>query len=64
MAKSILIEEFHLGVRAPRGLARSDYDSIDRTVNQPRFQARLRQALRAVFRRHPALRRVRVTLTR
>jgi hypothetical protein len=64
MAKTLLIEEFHLSVRAPSGLPERTYEAMRRTLDDPCFQAELRRATRDVCRRYPALARARVTLTR
>jgi hypothetical protein len=64
MAQTILIDEFHLSVRAPRGLQEAEYEDIRRTLDEPRFQADLRRALRDVTRQHATLRKARLTLSR
>jgi hypothetical protein len=64
MAKSILLDEFHLTVRAPPALPDPDYTAMRQALDDPAFQAQLRQAVRAVFRRWPALSKARFTLTR
>jgi hypothetical protein len=60
----ILIDEMHLGVRAPNGLPDAEVQAIRRTLNGLRFQADLRRAVRTVARRHPAIGRVRLALSR
>jgi hypothetical protein len=64
MAGTILMEEFHVGVRAPKDLPEAEYQAIRRTLNDRRFQKELRRAVREVLSRHPDLARVRVTLSR
>jgi hypothetical protein len=64
MAKGILIEEFHLTVRAPRGLPDADYDALRLALDGKPFRARLRGAVRAVFGKFPSLTKVRVNLSR
>jgi hypothetical protein len=64
MAQTILLDEFHLNVRAPRGLPEAEYQAMRRALDEPRFQAELRRAVRTVFRRHPALGKVRLALSR
>jgi hypothetical protein len=61
---SLLLEEFHLTVRAPRDLSEGEYAAIRRTLDSRRFQARLAQAARAVARRSRSLGHVRLTLSR
>jgi hypothetical protein len=63
MAGSILIDEFHLRVRAPRGLPEPDYNAMRRALDAPDLQARLRRAVRRVFRREPALAQARVSVS-
>jgi hypothetical protein len=64
MARIILFDAFHLTVYAPRGLPDPAYVSIRRTLDDRRFQADLRRAVRSVFRRYPALAQARVRVTR
>lgn len=62
--RSILLDEIHLHVRAPRGVADSVYGAAHRTLRGGGFLTGLRRAIGEVFRRYPSLRRVRFTLTR
>jgi hypothetical protein len=55
MAKGILVEEFHLTVRAPRGLPVARYLAIRQALTRRRFRARLRRRVRRVFGKYPAL---------
>jgi hypothetical protein len=64
MAQTLLIDEFHLTARAPRGLPGAEYMAMRRALDEPRFQAELRRAMRDVFRRYPDLGKIRVTLSR
>ena len=64
MPKRIVMEEFHLTVRAPRGLANSEYDAICKTLASRLFQTRLRRAVRKVVGEHPELAQVKVELSR
>jgi hypothetical protein len=64
MAKQILLDEFHVSVFAPAGLRESRYAEVRRTLDQRRFGADLRRAVRTLFQRYPALRQVRVQITR
>ena len=64
MRKFLVVDEFHLTVSAPRTLPDSAVGSIRRTLDGPRFRAALRRAVRGVFRRHPPLAAVRITLSR
>jgi hypothetical protein len=60
----ILIDEMHLGVRAPKDLPEAECQAIRHAFNDRRFQAALRRAVRAVVGRHVALGKVRPTLSR
>ena len=64
MAKSLLMDELHIAARAPRGLPEAEYSAIRQTLYGSDFQAGLRRAVRDVFRRHPELSKVRVTVAR
>jgi hypothetical protein len=63
VAKRILIEEFHLTVRAPRGLSQSEYNAMRQALDDPRLHHELRRAVRDVVRQRPALDKVSVTVT-
>jgi hypothetical protein len=60
----ILIDEFHLTIRAPPGLPDNEYVTMRRTLDDPRFQRALRGAIRAVLRQRSSLDNVRIRLTR
>lgn len=64
MAKSTLIDEFHLTIFASSGLRPAAYRAIRRTLDDARFHTALRQAIRALITRYPSLNKVRFTLTR
>jgi hypothetical protein len=61
---SLLIDEFHVSVRAPRGLPDAVYLAMRHALDEKRFQAELRRSVRAVLHRYPALLRARITVTR
>ncbi len=63
MAKTILMEEFHVAVLVPANLPKTQYASMRRTLTSTRFQTRLRAAIANVFRRHPSLTRVKFSLS-
>ncbi len=63
MPKSILIDEFHLTIFAPRGMPDARYVAMRRTLSGRRFQRDLRQAVRAVFRKFAPLSKTRVRLS-
>ena len=64
MAKTLLLDEFHLSIYAPRGLPDTDYEAIRTLLDDVRFQAELRRAVRNVIGHYPALSPVRVKLSR
>lgn len=64
MAKRLLMEEYHVTVLAPHGLPVADYDAIRRTLTDPTFEARLRKAVRRVFRKEASLDKTKVRLGR
>lgn len=64
MAKTILLDEFHLTVFAPHGLRETAYNTIRATLDGACFRADFRRSVRDVVRGYPSLRKVRVTLTR
>jgi len=63
MAKSILIEGFHLSVFVPRSLPDAECIRIRRTLNSKRFGARLRRGIQGVVRRYSVLDKVSITIT-
>ena len=62
MAKAILMDEFHVSVFVPRGLPETEYNTMHRTLTRASFRAELRAAVLKVIRRHPSLRKVRLTV--
>ena len=64
MAANILIDEFHLTIKAPRGLPKAAYQAMRQTLDMRRFQTELRAAVRNVARQHQALRKARFVLSR
>jgi len=64
MAKTQLIEEFHLSMRVPRALGEPECAAIRRTLGSRSFRRLLLRAVQALARRHRSLRQVRITLSR
>jgi hypothetical protein len=64
MAKTIVIDEIHVHVSASRGLPEAEYDRMVQTLQQSRFLPQLRASVREVFRRYPALGKVRIVVAR
>src|SRR5262249_50207643 len=64
MAKTVVMDELHLTVRAPRGLPEAEYDAIHEALTDRHFLARLRRAIRAVFRHQPTMVKTKAILSR
>ena len=64
MAKTVLMDEIHLGFFVPRSLPDIECDAIRAVLNDATFLRRLRRAVRDALRLQPALRRLRLTITR
>jgi hypothetical protein len=64
MARTILLDEMHLIFRVPRGLTAAEGRALRRSLRRPTFLPTLTAAIRAVIRRYPSLRKVRVTVAR
>jgi hypothetical protein len=55
MPKTLLMDELHVTVSAPAGLAKARYQAIQRVLRSGQFHARLRQAVQDVLGRYPSL---------
>lgn len=64
MPKLVLIDVICVNVKVPPRIPNAEADAVRRTLRGPRFMARLRRVVRAVFHGHPSLAKVRVSLTR
>ena len=64
MPKTILLEEYHVNLRAPVGLRKEDYRAMLRAVRGKTFQSQLRRAVVEVLARHRSLKRIAFTLDR
>ena len=64
MAKSVLIDQFHVTVLVPAGLPKGVANAVVRTLHGPRFDRQLRKAVRGVLRRFRSLAKSRVTVSR
>ena len=64
MPKTILLEDYHLTMFAPAGLRKAEYAAMIRTLHSKRFQTRLHDAVREVFRRYSSLNKVQFGLDR
>lgn len=63
MRKTILMNQFHIDLYAPRGLRAAEYQAIRRTINGQRFFADLQHAVRDVRKKYAALSKVRITVS-
>ena len=64
MSKTIVFDEFHLTLLVPPRIREAETIAIKRVLDSRRFQRDLARAVRTVIRRYPALRQVRVRLSR
>ena len=64
MPRTIVLEELHLTATAPVTLRRAEYQAMLRTLRSRSFRVRLLNALRAVLRRYPSLRKSRFRIER
>ena len=64
MPRLIVMDELHVTLLAPRRLSVPDQDAVTRALADPAFTIELRRAVRRLMRRTPALRPVRVRVTR
>ena len=64
MGKMILMEEFHVTVFVPVSLSSAACASIRRNLNSKRFQSRLRNAIREMFRQYPVLKPAKFSISR
>jgi hypothetical protein len=60
----MLMEEFHRTASAPGNLQATAYRAIRRTLDDVRFRAALRRAIRSILAHYPSLSKVRIALTR
>jgi hypothetical protein len=64
MPKLILMDEIHVTVLAPASLSKAEGNAICRALRTQGFQHFLRDAVRAVFRRHPSFKKTRFRIER
>jgi len=64
MARTMLMDEFHLTLRVPSKLLAAEYRAIHRSLDRPRFHAALSAAVRQLLSRYPSLRKLRVRVSR
>lgn len=64
MARTVVIDEFHLEVRVPADMPAAQLRAVRRTLADKRWFRRFRRATQAAFRTEPALAQCRVNLTR
>lgn len=63
MAEETLIEQFHLDVFQRDALSEREAEIARRVLDSERFRRRLERAVKALFRKHCGLRRLRVSLS-
>ena len=63
-SKTVLIEEYHLGLRVPHDLPEAECIAVKRQLDDAAFQTGLRQAVRSFLKQYAVLVKVRVTLSR
>jgi hypothetical protein len=64
MTGTVIADELHLTVRMPADLPAVEAEAVRRTLADPAFTDRLRNAIRAAVREFPALVPVAVTVSR
>jgi hypothetical protein len=64
MARLLLLDEFHLAVRVPRGLPDQECAAVRRTLDAKPFRAALGRAVRGLFRQYHTLNHARVAIGR
>ena len=64
MPNTVLMEELHLTISAPVGLAKARYQAMQKTLRSQRFHARLREAVREVLGRYPSLKDTKLEISR
>ena len=64
MARLILVDEFHMAVRVPRGLPDPECAAVRGTPDAKPFRAAPGRAVGGVLRRHPSLDHARVAVSR
>ena len=64
MPKTVLMEELHLTLSVPVGLANARYQAMQKTLRSKSFHARLREAVREVLGRYPSLKDLQLEISR
>jgi len=64
MAKTILLDEFHVSIHVAANISTKACTPMRRTLSSKRFQARLRRAIGNVVRRSRSLKSVAIRLSR
>jgi hypothetical protein len=64
MAGFVLMDELHLSILIPSRLPAPDTVAIRRVLKSARFQIKLRQAIRKLFRQFRSLDKARFTISR
>jgi hypothetical protein len=64
MARTTLMDEFHVALNVPSNLPAGEYRAIRQSLNRQRFHTALLAAVRQLLRRYPSLHKLRVRLSR
>jgi len=64
MARTFLMDHFHLNFQVPSNLPEAEYRAIHRSLDRPRFHAALLATVRQLLSRYPSLHRLRVRVSR
>jgi hypothetical protein len=64
MSKLILFDEFHITVLTPPNLRADVFRAIRQTLDDARFRAALRRAIRGVFGKYPSLGKLTFSISR
>lgn len=59
----VMMDQLHVTVYLRRGLPENVYAGVRRTLRSKRFAADLHRGVREVFRKYPALKQTRFTIT-
>jgi hypothetical protein len=63
VAKSAVIEEFHVTMKVPHEMDEREVRAIRRTMAAPRFRRQFQRAAHDCLRRYPTLAQVRTTVS-
>ena len=64
MQKLLLLEEYHLSLRVPTSATDAECDAIRKILSSRSFRNQLKQAMKDLLAKHPALSKTRFAVTR